>query len=158
MASANDIIKSALFRIGVSSAINPASAATLDEARDTFYDWLDELNANGINLGLDFSKALPLPGDELGNVAGTTGALKAAFALRAATTFQIEPSPHVRSEATRAMTTINSLYMRPRASSYPSTLPIGAGNKRGPYGRTFYPVPEFQENYAPDGPPVGDGE
>lgn len=150
MASANDIVRDALFRIGASSDINPASPEMINTATTTFFDWLDELYIDGVDIGYDPASP-PTPSDELGNIQGTTNALKAGAALQIADAFNITPTVKVVNAATKAMSTIYALTMRPRIPSWPETLPVGAGNMRAPRARVYMQVPEFYDEYNPDG-------
>lgn len=152
MASANDLIRSALFRIGASSDINPASAEMLNESRTVFEGWLREMALNEIYLGVDLEN-YPAPTDPLGNVEGTDEALINGFAVRIATTFQIPLSVDQVNTATKSMNTLYALSLKPDVPSWPSTLPKGAGNQRGTRSPVFYPKPEFVDEYNPDNDP-----
>jgi hypothetical protein len=148
MATSNDIMKPAFFAIGASSDINPASPEMLEVAFKRFIVMMQKFEVDGMKqvLGTDFTDNPPASAsDEINNSVGSDLALECVFAVWVAPLFRIEPSPTVRGSADSAMQTLRTIAFAPEAPEWPETLPVGAGNTRGPWNRVFFPVPLYTQ-------------
>ena len=153
MATCIDIINDALFSIGGSSPINPAPNELINASFNRLLDWVDQLAIDGVDLGIPEGTPRPTePGDELGNDPGLNLALKAGLAPWLAPLFQIKlpPGHEARGAADQAMQTLYARSMLPSLPEWPETLPVGVGNRRGPWSRVFFEVPEFVDTYNPN--------
>ena len=138
------IITDAQFAIGSQSDINPASPELINASFRRLLQWLNQLVAGGVDLGIPEGTLPPTePADELGNDPAFDLALSAWLAPWLAPIFQVPVSRETTNSASAAMQTLYSGSMLPNAPEWPETLPIGAGNTRGPKGRVYFPVPDY---------------
>ena len=148
MATSSDIIKPALFSIGAASDINRATPEMLKAAFNLFVAMMQKFEVDGMKsaLGTDFTENPPTDiATEINNSVGSDLALINVFAIWVAPIFQIIPSDTQKALATMAMNTIRSVAYTATAPEWPETLPIGAGNRKGPKGRVYFPVPEYTQ-------------
>lgn len=148
MATSNDIIRPALFSIGASSDINPATPEMLQAAFNRFVVMMQKFEVDGMQtvLGTDFTENPPTDiAAEINNSVGSDLALECVFAIWVAPIFQIIPSDTDKALARTAMSTIRTKAFTATAPEWPETLPIGGGNRRGPKGRVYFPVPDYTQ-------------
>jgi hypothetical protein len=143
MATCIDIITPALYAIGAESPINPAPPEMINQAFKRLLAWVVTMQHDGIDLGVDETALPTLPGDELGNPIETDLPLQAGFTVWVAPLFRIVPDTAVRGAADAAMNSLYAGAFKADLPEWPETMPIGAGNRRGPKGRVFFPVPAF---------------
>lgn len=149
MATGIDIINDAMFSIGASSELNPATPILINASFRRLTQWLTQMTAKGILLGLDengepTSIPLPLPtspAGQLGNAPATDLSLGAGLAPWIAPIFRLPVDGPTKSAATQAMSYLYAISAMAELPQWPATLPIGGGNKRGPNGRTYFPRP-----------------
>jgi hypothetical protein len=149
MATGIDVINDAMFAIGASSDINPATPALINASFRRLTQWIEQMTAKGIFLGLDENGdpapiTLPLPSipaEELGNAPATDLSLGAGLAPWIAPLFRLPLDQPTRVAAKQAMDYLYTISAMADLPQWPSTLPIGGGNKRGPNGRTYMPRP-----------------
>lgn len=148
MAKAIDIINDAMYAIGASSDINPASPELQNAAFRRLIQWMIQLQHSGIPLGLDETNLPTEPGTELGNDPAFDLSLAAGLTVWIAPLFQIAVSIDTRGAADQAMDFMYINALKADPPEYPETLPIGSGNERGPKSRVYFPAPE--DPFEPD--------
>ena len=129
-------IKNALKLIGVHTQVQPASPETFEDAREMLNDMVVEWQDKGIEI--DFTPAEAI-NDELSAPAGTMTAIEYNLAVRMAPIMQVQVPPVVYDKAEvffRQMERAWSNYEVPEKVRK-STTPVGQGNQRGPYARSF---------------------
>jgi len=146
-------MKPAFYAIGASSDINPATPEMLEVAFKRFINMMQKFEVDGMKevLGTDFTNNPPTsPSDEINNSVGSDLALECVFAMWVAPLFRIEPTATVKGAADSAMQTLRTIAFAPVAPEWPETLPVGAGNNRGPWSRVFFPVPLYTQQQQAD--------
>lgn len=136
-----------LYSIGVTSDVNPASPEILNVAFNTFIFWITWMKKNGIDIGVDYDNLPTDMGSELGNNPDSDFPLSTAFAVWVAPIFQVPVPAATKTVADAAMNSLYAEAMRPQFPEYPDTLPIGAGNMRGPKARIFFTESDFVKDY-----------
>ena len=136
MATANKILLNSQVELGVANSITPLEGELQQAAFDALVDMLNEWADVNINLGI----TLPTnPADELGNPVGTDTALSTSLALYTASIFRVDPARTLKRKQKKAYRRLKAAYGLWPAQDMPSSLPLGAGNKPGPYSRRFFP-------------------
>jgi len=143
MATCISLINDSLFSLGVTSDINPSSPELINAAFRRLIQWVNMNIKNGIDFGFADPPIFPeVVADELGNSAEFDLSIAAGMAPWLAPLYNV-PVSLVASQAARvAMQTLNGASMLASVPEWPETLPVGAGNVRGPWNRVFFPVPE----------------
>jgi hypothetical protein len=144
-----DCLNDAMFAIGVSSDINPASPEMINVAFRRLLQWLTQMTAQGIYLGetsgkpslLDLANLPTEPAGEIGNSPASDLSLAAALAPWLAPLFRVPVDKTTNDTADQAMQYLYTISAMPELPQWPSTLPVGGGNNFGPWGRTFFPTP-----------------
>ena len=162
MATSISLINDALFSIGATSTINPAAPELINASFRRMIQWITQMTASGILIAED-SNGVPIainiatlptdPASELGNAPATDLSLAAGLAPWVAPLFKITlaPGSPAKAAADHAMQYLYTVSMLPNLPEWPETLPIGAGNERGPKGRVFFPVPVVSFTRNDDG-------
>lgn len=139
MSTGTDVIHDALQRIGAHSVASPAAPESVDHGRKVLNGMLQEWEGLYISLG---TVPLEQPGEELSEPMDAYNGIVENLAIRLAPDFSSGKqvaSEELKRNARRSFTTIKKLYQRftlpkPVVSS---TMPMGAGNMRGTWRRTF---------------------
>lgn len=138
-----DIINDALFAVGATSQYKPASPEMISISFRRLIQWVNQLAASGVTLGIPATQPPPAQvGDELGNAPEYDLALSAGFAPVVSPLFKRPVPSQARQAAKDAMDELYASFLKAAPPEWPETLPIGAGNTRGPKGRVYFPVPE----------------
>ena len=145
-----NILNDAMFAIGASSDINPASPEMINVSFRRLLQWVTQMteqglllaeNAEGVPSLLDLTALPSDPAGELGNAPATDLSLTAGLAPWIAPIFQIKLDLEAVKAAKTAMIYIATVSNAPVLPEWPETLPTGSGGRRGPWGRTYFPRP-----------------
>ena len=143
MTSAAVIIDRSLKALGATSVLNPAAPELTNDSFEYLVELLNRWAAQNTNFGALIPDVL---GDDLEEPLFVTQALIYTLASEISPMARKTPNKHLLhlvSKTYKAM--IVRVNPRPKVQ-FPNTLPLGAGNKTGPFGRTFYPEPETVDN------------
>lgn len=141
MSTGTAIIERALQGIGAHSRVSPASPDSIVLGMEKLNSMLEMWLSQGIAIGFT---PLDVPGDELSEPNDTTNGIITNLALELAPDFdngKVVVSPALARNAKVGYLNIKNLY---QTLSIPkkvvsSTLPVGAGNQRWSFSRTFFP-------------------
>ena len=140
MSSGTQIILDALKEIGAHSIANPAGGETISDVKRKLDSMLQMWLTDGIDLGV---LPINLPAEELNEPMDARNAIVQNLAIEASPLF--DNGVAIVSEALRSNARSNYLKIKdhyqivtiPR-KVVSSTLPMGAGNRRGGYSNTFF--------------------
>lgn len=141
MSIGTDIIKDALKRIGVVSAVSPANPESIEDGRKELNSMLEMWLTEGIVIGVN---PLETSGEELDEPSDCRSAIVNNLAIQCSPLFsngKTIVSPELRRNANVGLNSVRSLY---RTNKIPkkvlsSTTPVGQGNSQDLYDRTFWP-------------------
>ena len=140
MTIGTDVIKRALQSIGAHSIISPASPSSIVLGMEKLNSMLEMWLSQGIAIGFT---PLGVPGDELNEPPDTKNGIISNLALELAPDFdngKVVVSRELSRNARVNLTNIKNLYQKVTVPKkvVSSTLPKGAGNRRGVNRRTFF--------------------
>lgn len=147
-----DCINDAMFAIGASSDINPASPELINKSFQRLTQWLTQLTAKGVLIGgtdaipalLDLTFLPTEPAGEIGNSPASDLSLSAGLAVWIAPLFRIPVDLETKAAAKQGMAYLYTISATPQLPEWPNTLPTGGGNSKGPFGRNYFPKPTAQ--------------
>lgn len=139
MATAAQVINTSLKRILVQGAEADLQPDEYEDAIFAMNALVLAWDAEGINLGYTWVNDL---GDEVTVPTGALRGLIANLAIEIAPDYNGEVSTALAKAAERGMTAIRLLGQSIPTSFFPCTLPVGSGNSRSVFDRTFYPCSE----------------
>lgn len=147
------LITAALEEIGIGSDFDIAPEM-FESARVRLDSMMAEWNGRGLRLAYPLENS-PTTGD-LDDVTpvpdSATQAIITNLAIILAPGYGRTPSPDTKATAKRSLSTIENRSAQPIPMQFPSTLPVGAGNRWRRQGRAFYPRPRDPVLAGPDGP------
>lgn len=141
MATAAQVLKSALQRILVQASEAPLEASEFQDAINDMNNYMLDLDASGIKLGYTLVTSL---GDEVTVPLGALRGVIANVAIEISPDYDGQISPALQRAADQGMKTMEKLGVTVRPTAYPSTLPIGSGNEDGS-SRSFHFYPGASE-------------
>jgi hypothetical protein len=136
MSSGTEIIQNALQHLGVHSVIAPAGAESISIGKDTLNSMLASWLAVGLDLGCN---ELAKPGDELAEPLSAKNCIEQNLAIMMAPYFKKEVGRTLYSNAAKTLKEVKKQYQSitvPK-KKVSSTMPLGAGNRRGYFHRNF---------------------
>jgi hypothetical protein len=139
MTTARKIVERAFSKINVRAAETPLTAAEISDGLDVLNDLLEAWDASGILKGVE---SVQDADKDLMEPRASTWALKSNVAILLAGEYGIEVTPAIANDAVDSVNQWISGSINLQNLEYPSTLPIGTGN-RDEYGygydRDFFP-------------------
>lgn len=135
MATALDIINGALNHIGVKSSENDISDADAADSLIALNDMGEEIE-EVLQIGF---KSVLLLADEVTIPRSAVGPFKALLAIKLLPAYGKEITAAIASLATSANTSLINASVHIGAIDYPSTLPLGSGNRSNGINEQFFP-------------------
>ena len=137
-------VSAAFGSVGMAAYVFDLEPGQIQNAVRTMDSMIAAWNAEGIRI------SYPLPSspqdsdlDQETNVPDSANeAIVMNLGIRLASEFGKTISPDLKTVAKKAKSILLSLSTKPIDKQYPSTLPVGAGNKQFRNDRVFFPVPE----------------
>ena len=143
MATAQKIVSNALTDLRMQSELIPADPQLEADAFDRFVSMLYQWADVGISIGLDLPAAIT---DELNNARGDELALAHSLALEMAPRAPVEPPTRLMRQYKVARRRLKAKWGSNPVQQYPSSLPLGQGNRLGPHAQRFFPEPDTLGN------------
>jgi hypothetical protein len=140
MSTAQSLIDKALFVMGASSPMKPAQPEMYQQGLDGLIDMLSRWGNLNTNLGITIPSSLTT---EINNPLGTDGAIYYTLAKELCPLFQKALGRDVLDMQARLFEDLLTVYNPLPLPQYPSTLPVGQGNRLSGYDRAYYPQPDF---------------
>jgi hypothetical protein len=141
MSTANERVRSALQLLGADTPIKPARAEVFNKTFIVLQQMLAIWNTQSIATGITYPIVI---GDELNEPPQTQMAIDYQLAIKAASYLQKSATEGVRTEAKSLMQQLRNQFSPKPNTIYPSTMPIGSGNKAFPIGPTFFPATDAE--------------
>lgn len=135
MSEATEIVNSALELLNLKSPVLAVDPEHQKRAFSAFKNMLYTWEKNGMDLALDIPSDIE---DELDEAEWLTKVLEFQLAVEAAPRLRAKVSDDVASIAKDAYDTLLIHSIDETNVKYPNTLPLGQGNRRGPYSRTYF--------------------
>lgn len=139
MTTALKIIERGFQKAGIKAAETPLKASEVADGLDVLNDILNSWNATGLLKGIG---PVDDEGTDLQEPDYATWALKATLAIMIAGEYGIDVTQAMAVDKTDSMSALVTASANLNDTEYPSTLPIGSGN-RNQYGygydRDFFP-------------------
>ena len=141
MSTGTAIIEEALEGIGAHSIVSPASPNSITKGMNKLNSMLEMWLSLNIVIGFT---PLDKPGDELNEPSDTRNGIIDNLSIELAPLFdngKVVVSAALKQNATRGLTNIKNIYQKIAVpdKGVSSTLPFGAGNRRGINRRVFFP-------------------
>lgn len=137
MSTAQVLIDKCLFAMGASSPMKPAQPEMYQQCLDGLASMLSKWSNLNISLGVTIPTALP---DELNNPDGTDEAIYLTLAKQMAPMFQKVLGRELLSAQKEAFNDLMTIYSPSPLPQYPSTLPVGQGNRVSGRDWAYYPL------------------
>ena len=138
VATAADIIGGALEDLGIKNELSPSHP----NLEGKFFDALIRMINRWSSIGIDIGITLPtVPADELGNPDSTEDALRTSLAIDTARIAKVVPAGTLRKDQKLFYRALKSAFGLWPEQSFPSSMPLGQGNRLGPRGKRFFPKP-----------------
>jgi hypothetical protein len=137
MSTAQTLIDKCLFAMGASSPMKPAQPEMYQQCLDGLGSLLTKWSNLNISLGVTIPTSLT---DELNNPVGTDEAIYLTLAKQMAPTFQKVLGRELLSQQKSEFSDLMTVYSPSPLPQYPSTLPVGQGNRLSGRDRAFYPA------------------
>lgn len=140
MSTGTTLVKRALSRIGANSIVQPATGNTINDAFEVLKSMIQLWESWGIDLGV---VPLEVVGDDLSEPPDSTNAIINNLALELAPDFSNGKqviSPALVRQANMDFWRVETLYQTFTVPNkvVSKTLPVGQGNSKGIYRRTFF--------------------
>lgn len=126
MATAADIIKGALRKLGVRESESPIEASELADGLEDLNDWASSLEQSTIALGFT---PLSSPADTVTIPREAVSMYKLNLALYMAADYSAPIPQTLAQSASDSMKEVLRIFQKPIHVDYPNTLPIGLGNE-----------------------------
>lgn len=141
MATAGEVLKSALQRILVQASEAPLEASEFQDAINDMNNYMLGLDADGIKLGYTVVTNL---GDEITVPIGALRGLIANVAVEISPDYEGQISPALQRAADQGLKTMERLGVIVGSSAFPSTFAIGSGNEDSS-SRSFHFYPGLEQ-------------
>lgn len=139
MTTARTRVESALQILGASSPIKKAGAEVTNKTFGTLVNMLELWGSENIAVPWTLPTTL---GDELNEPPQTRLAIDYNLAVTVAPYIQKVATEEIKKIAKSKLATLRTQFAPKPTTKYPSTLPIGTGNKVRPLSPVFYPEPD----------------
>lgn len=135
MATTREYVYRALAKLGVKSAETTIEASELNDGIETFNDMMTELEGSGILLGF---VAVNSGDDEVRVPREAKGAIIANLAVRLASDYSRPVTAELAAEVKASTNNLLRSIVKLDNVAYPSTLPMGSGNRCYEDDETFF--------------------
>lgn len=138
MATAQDIMTKAMYVMGEGSAMKPIDPSAYQVLFSVLIGMLTRWENLNTALGITIPATYT---DELGNPVDTDSAIYYTLSLEGAPLFQKTLSMEARAIQQSLYNAMLTTYNPSPLPQYPSTLPVGQGNRRSGWDMAYYPPP-----------------
>ncbi len=140
MLTAADIVIGAYRKLGLSPQDSDIESDEMNSGIEVLNDMMSELEGTGLVFGY---LSVSNPADEVRIPKGTENGVKVNLAGYLAPNLDVAISPTLAAQITISTANMYNILRRPIKTGYPSTLPVGSGNKCGDY---------FHDEFFPSNP------